>query len=138
MRFEWRDLDPRETDHELIWAWVGIVAIVGFAVWRRSVGLPPVFCPFKSLTTWPCLTCGGTRALGALVDGQLWTSLRLNPAVATAGLLSSLYLPYAVLVAHLRTRRVRVLLAPRDWTLLRWSVAVTAVASWAFLIADGR
>ncbi len=37
------------------------------------------FCLIYRFTGFPCLTCGSTRALDALIQGALLQSLRLNP-----------------------------------------------------------
>jgi hypothetical protein len=36
-------------------------------------------CPFHALTGWDCPGCGSTRALAALLHGELWRALSLNP-----------------------------------------------------------
>ncbi len=42
-----------------------------------SVGLD--VCIFKNLTTIPCPSCGSTRAILALVSGDVLTAIYLNP-----------------------------------------------------------
>ena len=42
----------------------------------------PFPCAFDSLLHIPCLGCGATRALSALLHGELLESLRWHPAVA--------------------------------------------------------
>ena len=42
----------------------------------------PLPCAFDSLLHIPCLGCGATRALSALMHGELLESLRWHPAVA--------------------------------------------------------
>ena len=42
---------------------------------RHALGLP---CPFRVLTGWWCPFCGGTRALGQLVRGDVVSAARYN------------------------------------------------------------
>ena len=39
----------------------------------------PVHCPFKFVTGLPCPGCGGTRAVMALLHGQILEAIYLNP-----------------------------------------------------------
>lgn len=138
MTARWRQLSPAESDHERIWGWVvATSALLGLA-WLERVGSPPLVCPFRALTGWPCPTCGMTRAMVALLGGDLAGSLRLNPIVPPAVCVMALYVPYAIVVAHLSLPRLRVRLDVRDWTVLRWVTGAGALALWLFLIADGR
>lgn len=41
-------------------------------------------CSFRTAFGIPCIGCGGTRAMLALVGGHPWKALRLNPAVILA------------------------------------------------------
>lgn len=41
----------------------------------------PLPCPFDSLLHIPCLGCGATRALRALLSGRVWESFLWHPAV---------------------------------------------------------
>lgn len=36
-------------------------------------------CPFLELTGWPCFSCGMTRALTALLQGNLLEAFKFNP-----------------------------------------------------------
>lgn len=38
-------------------------------------------CPFLATTGWQCPGCGGTRAVLAVLHGDLGTALRMNAAV---------------------------------------------------------
>jgi hypothetical protein len=124
-----------ETDHERLWAAVISASLLAAAAWLRAFGLPPLVCPFHALTGLPCPTCGVTRALAALVAGNLGASLRLHPAVLPGVALAAAYAAYAWLVVGLRLPRLRVSLAPRESRALRWSAAAVLVGVWSFLIA---
>lgn len=138
MTTTWRRLETSEPDHELIWTSVTIVSALLSAVWLTRLGLPQVVCPFHALTGLPCLTCGATRALAALLRGDLATSLRTNPLVGAGAAAAALYVPYALTAACFRLPRLRVRLDRREQTGVRWLIGVVAIALWIYLIVDGR
>jgi hypothetical protein len=93
-----------------------------------------LFCPFQQITGWPCPTCGATRALAALTQGNLMAALSFNPLVAAV----SLFLMAAGAVS-LAGRMFRVELpAPRPGPALQRFLRAGAVgivlANWTYLI----
>lgn len=138
MTIAWRRLEPAEPDHELIWAWVTIVSTLLAAVWLERFGLPPIVCPFHAVTGLPCLTCGATRALVALLHGEVAHSFRTNPLVPAAAAALTVYVPYALTVAHLGLLRLRLRFGVDEWLRLRWLTAAGAATLWIYLIVDGR
>ncbi|MCB1565720.1 MAG: DUF2752 domain-containing protein [Lysobacteraceae bacterium] len=79
------------------WLVVGLLAVVAgiatsallytFDPNTANSPFPP--CSFRALTGWYCVGCGGTRALHALVHGDLFAALRMNAlAVALLPLLA--------------------------------------------------
>jgi hypothetical protein len=71
-------------------------------------------CGFHLLTGWWCPGCGSTRALHALVHGDLGAALRFNGPV-TVGLLAA---PAVLWLARRRPRLRSLLLAPTTLALL--------------------
>jgi hypothetical protein len=122
------------------------VALVGAAVLAVLLFLPldslaalMPGCRFHDLTGWPCATCGITRGIVALGNGDWSGALRCNPLLV-GGLL--LFLPGAVVAAvlwALRLPRPRVAIASRGARLAAGLAVVAAILlNWAFLVADGR
>lgn len=131
-------LSADDVDHELIWGWVSLVTAALAASVIKLIGIPPIACPFKALTGLPCLTCGATRAVAALLRGDFAASLRFHPLVIPAVVCATMYVPYALLVAHAGLPRIRVRLDDGDWKMVRMVTAVVAAVVWGFLILDGR
>lgn len=77
----------------------------------------PIVCPFRLVTGLPCPFCGSTRAVGAVLQGDLVGSLALNPIGPLTMVL--------VVVA---------LVAPR-WTRTRWQ---QLKASWSGMPRRGQ
>lgn len=125
-------------DYELLWSLVGLAAgALVIATWA-TVGLPRVPCVFRSLTGLPCLTCGATRAMAALLAGDPATAFRLHPPTVATAVFYPVFALYVVGARWSAWPRLRVRLdgAERWW--LRWIVCGLLGVTWLFLIADGR
>jgi len=121
----------------------GSCALLACAAARILLILPdrlltiPIFCPFKALTGLPCLTCGGTRALGALARGDFLRALSWNPLVALTTL-TVLALALASLWRRVTGRpSLRLVLSHGEQIALRGAAVAAALANWAYLIARG-
>src|SRR3954468_15146000 len=112
MRWQWRRLRTGEPDYELIFLLVTSVAAMGAIVWLR-LGLPWPECNFRALFGIPCLTCGSTRALLALAQGNFALAWHFNPLATIAMCAIALYDVYALAVLLMQSVRLRVNL-PRN------------------------
>jgi hypothetical protein len=133
----WRRIDRDEIDHELVWSLTVTAGAAGAAALLLTFGLPPIACQFKSISGLPCLTCGATRSLLALLHGGWRESLALHPLVVPGTMLGALFVPYGLAVSLLERPRLRVELDARDWKVLRAGVALGAAGVWSYLIAVG-
>jgi hypothetical protein len=116
----------------------GIFVLLAAAVGVLHLdALPFTVCTFKFATGLPCLTCGSTRALGRLFQGDLAGAWRMNPLAATGALA---LVPWAVadLLLMIRGRALRVDLAPSAARVARLVLVAAALANWAYLVAAGR
>jgi len=52
-----------------------------FIAYNRTIlnGVEPGVCLFKRITSIPCASCGSTRSVLSLIDGDVWGALRWNP-----------------------------------------------------------
>ena len=137
-RWQWRTLGAGEIDHEVIWlAASGATALLG-TVWLKA-GLPFPACPFKAFTGCPCLTCGATRAVLRLLQGDVSGAFLFNPLVFAAGVIGGAYDLYAGAVLAFRTRRLRLLgLTPRLRENLRIASIFSLALNWAWVIHHGN
>lgn len=128
-----------DTDHELLWTAVGLaVAASAWLVFASGAPVPVPRCLFKAVTGWPCPTCGGTRALQALLALDMAAALRLNPLVT--GVIAG-WTAYAIYALGALTRvwpRLRVELGAAEQRLVRTGVTCSMLATWLFLVLDGR
>lgn len=119
-----------------ILAAIGIAACLAVGLLHLD-RLPLSVCIFKTLTGWPCLTCGATRALALLCAADLGGALAMNPL---ATLLAVVLLPWGLCDAFLLRggRALRLELAPRLGAVARTLAAAAILGNWAYLIAAGR
>ncbi|MDE5768818.1 MAG: DUF2752 domain-containing protein [Oscillospiraceae bacterium] len=81
-------------------------------------------CPFYALTNIYCPGCGGTRALLALLDGNLRLSVHENPAVLVLGICCMLY----TLEKILKSQNRLVKLLPRNP--IFWGILIALWIIW--------
>lgn len=90
-------------------------------------------CVWKGSTGWPCASCGGTRSLMLLGNGQWMDALALNPGVVAASVGMGVAAIYAAAVLVLRLEPWRPRLAA--WRLM---LAAVFILNWAYVIWAGR
>jgi len=135
MRLLWRRQSANEPDHELIWLAVSATSIAGGAVWL-AMALPWPRCAFLAVTGLPCVTCGATRSMIALLHGDFLGALRWNPLAFAAFCALIAFDLYAAIVLVGRTARLRIV----DWTgteknVVRIAVIGLLALDWIYLLA---
>ena len=119
----------------LFGAVVLVLGAVASLIHLDAWGVP--MCVFKATTGYPCMTCGGTRALVRLSHLDVAGSIVMNPMVALAFLV---LVPWALADAalYLRGQALVFDVGPRLGRLLPWLLVPIVLANWAYLIAVGR
>jgi hypothetical protein len=131
----WRRLRPGELDHEALWLGVSL-ASAGTAWAWLAAGLPQPGCPFRALTGCPCPTCGMTRCVARVLDGEFASAFRLNPLGAAVLAAVAVFDVYAAIVLAARLPRLR----GETSTLplpLRGIAIGALLLNWAWLIRSG-
>lgn len=134
MRLVWRRRLAQEGDPELIWLGVSVASVACATAWL-ALGLPWAKCPFLAVTGLPCLTCGATRSVIALLHGNFLAAVGWNP-LAFIALCGVVVLDlYAAIVLAARTPRLRIV----DWSTTEKNVARIAVIcllalNWIYLL----
>ena len=87
---------PGEWNREWIWPLVLIASVAGS--WGFFyLGLETPGCVFHGLTHLPCLGCGGTRCVRALVHFEFWNAFKFHPAFFLAFVLAILWSMYSAI-----------------------------------------
>src|SRR5213596_1577996 len=127
-----RQLDPGETDHELIWLSVS-VASLGLAATWFAFGLPWPQCAFHALTGLPCVTCGMTRSAIQFFHGHFLAAFEWNPLVFAALCALSTFNAYAFIVLVTRAPRMRTALWTRAEKKYARIIVITVLAlNWVY------
>ncbi|MBS1242841.1 MAG: hypothetical protein H6R44_596 [Nitrospirae bacterium] len=114
----------------LIYGTIAILALIAVRFLPVLELMPS--CVFRAFTGIPCPTCGATRSLVHLANGNLSASFGMNPAIAL--LLFAALLMFAYDVATLFSgSRISLSLTPREATLMRAGAVVVLLANWAYL-----
>jgi hypothetical protein len=116
--------------------------VTGVAALAAAMTRLPACCaPRCLLKTWtgvPCLTCGGIRALNALLTGHVAAAFRLQPLLTLLAIAAMAWVGYAVAGALFGVCRLRVRTTRREQRVLMAAAVVLVLANWVYLIADGR
>jgi len=112
-----------------------VLGAVASLIHLDAWGVP--MCVFKATTGYPCMTCGGTRALVRLSHLDLSGALTMNPMVALGFML---LVPWALVdaILFLRGQALVFDVGPRLGRLLPWLIIPIVVANWMYLISVGR
>jgi hypothetical protein len=131
-------LRPRSAsgiDHELLWLSVSLGGLAAAATWF-ALGLPWPHCIFFSITGFPCVTCGATRATIQFLHGNFLAAWKWNPLVLIflSGL--TLFNVYAAAVLATRAPRLRLGgLSSVEKKAARGFVIVLLALNWIYLLA---
>ena len=138
MRIVRRPLAPGQTDHELVWLCVSLVAL-GLAAGWFAVGLPWPHCIFLTVTGHPCMTCGATLCAIAFFHLDFASALKWNPLVFAVLCGLSIFNAYAFAVLVFRGRRFRIVqFTVAEKNLLRFAAIVALLSNWIYLLSRPR
>lgn len=130
-----RPLARREIDHELLWLLVSLGGFLVLALWLQA-RLPVPRCLFHDLTTWPCPTCGATRAAWQFLHGHFATSFHFNPLAFLACCAILAFDLYALLVLLCRVPRFRLVGFTRgEKVFLRGAALALLFGNWLYLLS---
>jgi len=134
VRLQWRPPIPGGRDPELIWGSVLAASGLIAAFWIK-LGFATPLCPLHAVTGIPCPTCGATRAVGALIQGEFGVAIILNPLMTALLLGVALYVCYAAVVVLGRLPRLRwEPFTKTEANLARLAAMVLLAANWIYLL----
>jgi hypothetical protein len=93
---------------------------------------PP--CVFKGLTGIPCPTCGTTRSLVYLSQGDITTAFTMNPLTALGFIAAVLYFFYSVITLLFNLPKMSFILTNREKKNVPTTAIVLLIVQWVYLI----
>jgi hypothetical protein len=105
---------------------VGLWMLAG----RSQAGERPELCLFRRLTGWPCPSCGTTRSLMALANGELRQAIAYNPLAVT---LCVAALGLLILRLGFR-RRIVWITSPTSRRCVTAALILVVLANWLYVL----
>lgn len=131
MRIRLKERQPHDIEFGIIYGGIGVLILIALRFTPVVQLLPG--CVFKGLTSFPCPTCGATRAALLLAYGEAAASLSMNPLVSLCFMGACLVFPYSLLAFLLHLPRPSVELSVREHVVVRVAVVVLVLANWSYL-----
>jgi hypothetical protein len=126
-----RERHPRDIEFGIIYGGIAVLILISLRFTPVARLLPG--CVFKELTSFPCPTCGATRAVLLLAHGEAAASLSMNPLVSFCFVGACLVFAFSLLAFLLHLPRPSVELSPREHTAIRVVVVVLVLMNWSYL-----
>jgi hypothetical protein len=127
-----KERKPRDIEFGIIYGGIALLILLVLRFTPVQHVLPG--CIFKGLTSFPCPTCGATRALLLLVQGDVAASLTMNPLVSLLALGACLVFPVSLLAFFLQLPRPSVELTEREHVVIGVAVLVLVLMNWSYLV----
>jgi hypothetical protein len=122
---------PHDIEFGIIYGGIAVLILLALRFTPVLQLLPG--CMFKGLTSFPCPTCGATRAALLLAHGEIAASLSMNPLVSFCFISACLVFPYSLLAFLLHLPRPAVELSAREHLVARVGAVVLVLLNWSFL-----
>jgi hypothetical protein len=133
-----RQLEPGETDHELIWLAVSLGSLALATAWF-ALGLPWPRCAFHDITGLPCVTCGMTRSAIQFFQGNFLAAWKWNPLVLAFLCGVTAIDLYAFVALVTRAPRLRVAhFNQSEKIFIRALVVALLALNWVYLLLHWR
>ncbi len=132
MRIKLRQRRPQDIEFGIIYGGIGILILMALRFTPVARLLPG--CVFKGLTSFPCPTCGATRAALLLVHGETAASLSMNPLVSLCFMAACIVFFYSLPAFLLHLPRTSVELSVREHLAIRIAVVVLVLVNWSWLV----
>lgn len=132
MQLMLRKRHPGEIEYGIIYGTIAAIALVAARILPMQDLLPG--CTFRGLVGLACPTCGATRSLVSLAQGDLGSAIALNPLVVIVVLaaLAALVANLAVLAFGLPRPAVKV--TAGESTAIRLFALGAVLLNWFFLV----
>ena len=131
MRIRLKERLPHDIEFGIMYGGIAVLALMALRFTPVAHMLPG--CVFKGLTSIPCTTCGATRSLLLLVNGEWAASLSMNPLVALCAAGACLVFPYSLVARLLYLPRPAVTLSARERVVAQVAAVALVLLNWSYL-----
>jgi len=132
MQMLFRKRHPGEIEYGIIYGTIAAIVLIAARVLPVQEALPG--CAFRGLFGLPCPTCGTTRSLIFLAQGELGSAMSLNPLVVIVVLAALAALVANLVVIAFRFPRPEVTVTSGESTAIRLSALGGVLLNWLFLV----
>jgi hypothetical protein len=122
-----------EIEYGIIYGGVFLIALF---IARTMPVLPLApSCVFRELTGIPCPTCGATRSVVDLAQGEVFAAFRMNPLIALCFFNAILVFFYSLITLAFDLPKLNMILSSKEVNSVRVGAIVLILAQWIYLIA---
>ena len=132
MRIRLKERQPHDIEFGIIYGGIGVLILLALRFTPVVQLLPG--CVFQGLTSFPCPTCGATRAALLLAHGEVPASLSMNPLVSFCFMSACLVFLYSLLAFFLHLPRPFVELLASEPIVVRVAAVVLVLMNWSYLL----
>lgn len=98
--------------------------------------LPHLPCIFKTITGYPCPTCGSTRIVTSLINLDILSALFWNPLLFFGGIAFIAWWGYGFYMLF-SGKKIQVTLTKKEGLFLRLGLLTLFILNWIYLVAAG-
>jgi hypothetical protein len=132
VRIRFKERRPGDIEFGIIYGGVGALILIALRYTVVAQLLPG--CVFKGLTSFPCPTCGATRAALLLAHGEVIASLSMNPLLSLCLMAACLVFSYCLLALFLHLPRPFVDMSAREHVVIRLGAVMLVLMNWSYLV----
>jgi hypothetical protein len=132
MRLVFKKRTSGQIEFGLVYGGIALLALCAARFLPVLTFLPS--CPFNELTGIPCPTCGATRSVVHLAQGDILSSLGVNPLTSLCFIAAVLYFFYSLVTLVLSLPRADVILNDPEKSAVRAGAITLAFLNWTYLI----
>lgn len=132
MRIQRNTREPGQIEFGIIYGSIALLCVL--AVKYLPIAHLAPSCVFRGMSGFPCPTCGTTRALLSLAEGNFIDALTMNPlsvVVVSAAIASSLYGIVSLLFG---IRRMTFSFSERESNGMRITAVMIMLLNWGYLL----
>lgn len=128
----------RKGELNLPLVYLSIVGLGGIGIYLLYVldRIPFFPCVFKSVTGYPCATCGSTRLVLNLLAMDIWSAFLSNPFLFLLGILFGVWGLYGFYI-WFTGNKIRIRWTQKEARRFRWGVLILFLLNWLYLILAG-